>query len=74
MLHIFEYQESLVGYILEGLEMENVCKCCDHLCYFKAIWYMLRQFCIFYGHLVYTYFPFWNVVPKNLASLVVISK
>jgi hypothetical protein len=32
-----------------------------HLVYFMGIWYILWQFGIF--------FPFWYVVPKNLATL-----
>jgi hypothetical protein len=53
-------KKSQFGYILEGLEMENVGIFYDHLEYFKAIWYILWQcgiffpvFGIFYGHLEY---------------------
>jgi hypothetical protein len=39
-----------------------------HLVYFKAIWFILRPFCIFYGHLVY-FSRFGMLHQKNLATL-----
>jgi hypothetical protein len=41
MLSILSYQKSLFGYILEGLQKENVCN----------FWNTLRPFDIFYGHM-----------------------
>jgi hypothetical protein len=58
--------------------VEDVCVFCGHLVYFKAIWYILRPFGIFYGHLVYVfcvnlvYFPHFgrlhNVKSGNPAN------
>jgi hypothetical protein len=56
--------------------MEDVGICIyDHLVYFTAIWYILRLFGIFFGHLVYVgmyfmviryIFPFWSTVPRKI--------
>jgi hypothetical protein len=35
------------------------------IAYFKAIWYILWQFAVFCGHLVY-FFPFWYVVQRKI--------
>jgi hypothetical protein len=51
---IFSNQNSLLGYILEGLAMEDVGILYSQLVYFTVIW----PFGIFYGYLVY-FFPFW---------------
>jgi hypothetical protein len=42
-----------------------------HLVYFTAIWYFLRPFGIFYGHLVFLrpfgiVLPFWYIVPIKI--------
>jgi hypothetical protein len=44
------------------------------LVYFMAIWYILRHFEIFYGHLVFLrsfgiFFPFRYVVPRQIWQL-----
>jgi hypothetical protein len=38
---------------LEGLAKEDVGICCGHSVNFPAIWYILRAFGTFCGHLVY---------------------
>jgi hypothetical protein len=42
------------------------------LVHFRTIWNILQQFCVFYGHLVYSV-VIWYIFPvlgiKNLASL-----
>jgi hypothetical protein len=48
---LFSNQKKF-GQILEYLGMEDVGIFYDHLEYFTAIWYILRPFGIFYGHLV----------------------
>jgi hypothetical protein len=49
---LFSNQKSQFGYIVEGLEMENVLIFYNHL-KFMVIWYNLWQFDIVCGHLVY---------------------
>jgi hypothetical protein len=47
------------------------------LVHFMAIFNILRPFDIFYGHFVvicYIFPPFWYVLPKNLATLVLEKK
>jgi hypothetical protein len=46
------FSNQKFGYILEGLEMENVCIFYDHLEYFMAIWYNLCSFGILFPFLV----------------------
>jgi cellulose synthase/poly-beta-1,6-N-acetylglucosamine synthase-like glycosyltransferase len=66
---LFSYQESQFEKILEGLGIENVCIFNNFLEYFTAIWYILRPFGIFYGHLVncmpvwYSFFVIWYIFP-----------
>jgi hypothetical protein len=67
----FSNQKFQFGYILEGLEVENV--------YFMAIWYILWPFGIFHGHLVYfiailyilepfgnLFFTVWYIVARKI--------
>jgi hypothetical protein len=57
----FFIPKSQFGHIFEDLGMENICIFCgpleyvlySHLINFTAIWYILRPFGIFYGHLDY---------------------
>jgi hypothetical protein len=41
---IFSTQKSQFGYILEGVEKEDVGKFCGHLVIFSFIWYIFRPF------------------------------
>jgi hypothetical protein len=47
MVYIFPNLNSLFGYILEGLVIENVGTFCGHLKYFTTIQYVLWPFGIF---------------------------
>jgi hypothetical protein len=42
---------------LEGLAIEDVGIFYVHLIHFTAIWYILWHFGIFYGYLVYVFYP-----------------
>jgi hypothetical protein len=44
----------------------------DHLVYFTAVWYILLQFCIFNGYLVYVPPYVGMLYQENLATLVYI--
>jgi hypothetical protein len=46
---------------MEGVGILHV-----HLVYFKAVWYILWQYGIFYSYLVYIFSPFWYVVPRKI--------
>jgi hypothetical protein len=45
--------------------MEDVGTFHVHLVHCTAIWFILRPFGIFYGHLVY-FFPFWYAVLRKI--------
>jgi hypothetical protein len=60
---IFLNQKSKIGYILEGLGIDNVGILCGHFEYFKTIWYISWPFGIFSPVLV-------CCTKKNLATLI----
>jgi hypothetical protein len=60
---IFSNQKSQIGYILEGLGMENVCLFNAHLEHFTTIWHFLWPFGTFCGNLVL--FPVLVCCTKN---------
>jgi hypothetical protein len=50
---LFLYPKSQFGYILEGLGIKNVIIYYNNLEYFTVIWYILWQYGVVCGNLVY---------------------
>jgi hypothetical protein len=70
MVYFRTKNPNYVGYVLEGLGMDDVGVFSGHLEYFMIIWYSLWPFGVSCGHWVY-FSSFWFVLPiKYLATLV----
>jgi hypothetical protein len=67
---VYSHTKNPNSGIFEVLGMENATIFYDHLEYFAVIWYILWEFGMVCGHLVY-FLPFWYFwTKKNLAALV----
>jgi hypothetical protein len=67
MVCILSFQNSLFGYILEGLGMEDVDKYCGHLEYITAVWYILWPL----GNFVvswYSFELFWYTASRKICQ------
>jgi hypothetical protein len=62
---IFSYQKSQFGYMLEGLEMENVGIFYGHLKYVTSTGRFFVRLKIFGRHLIY-FPPFWYIAPRKI--------